>query len=165
MMQFAEISKNSLSVIHIFVNGSTGKSNHSTPGLSFSATGMSGIREVAVNSWSPALLMPKCSTAKGGGTWGHQRWVRTQMILITCLQAISERLLATPHPCSIQHVIKVTFVPAGDLGNAHEEFGCVCRRVPLSRHSACQEEQHKHVSWKRCSSGFGKKTCFFQMRE
>lgn len=66
-MQFAEISKNSLSVIHICINGSTGKSNHSTPGLSFSVTGMSGIREVTVNSWNPALLMPRCSTAKGGG--------------------------------------------------------------------------------------------------
>lgn len=60
MMQFAEISKNSLSVIHICVNGSTGKSNHSTPGLSFLVTGMSGIREFTVNSWHPALLMPRC---------------------------------------------------------------------------------------------------------
>lgn len=50
MMQSAEVSKDSLSVIHIYINGSTGKSNHSTPGLSFSVTGMSGIREVAVNS-------------------------------------------------------------------------------------------------------------------
>lgn len=31
------------------------------------------------------------------------------MILITSLQAIPERQIATPHPWSIQHVIKVTF--------------------------------------------------------
>lgn len=63
-MHFAKISKNPLSLFCIWLSWSTGKWNHSAPGLSFSVLGVSEFRGTLRSPWT---LGSQLSAVQGAG--------------------------------------------------------------------------------------------------